>query len=80
MNQPSICNKNVAPGCEAFESCGYPVSNLSNINKDELVNIFKLLCQANKSAPKAHIKRKIKAMEKILRFFDIYKETDVEGG
>ena len=72
--QPMICNKFVAPNCEAFESCGYPVSNLSNINKEELVNIFKLLCQENKTTPRAHTKRKIKAMEKVLRFFDIYED------
>lgn len=78
MNQPPVCNKFVAPGCIPFPECGYPVDNLSGVNKEELVNIFRVLCQQNKELPRAHLKRKIKAMEKVLRHFGLYHDNPID--
>jgi hypothetical protein len=71
MNQPNICNKNVAPGCEPFSTCEYGIDDLSNINKKELVHI---LCDLHKRYDidgRPDTRRKISAMRKALKILGI---------
>lgn len=69
--QPRVCNKDVAPGCESFSSCGYGVDDLSGINKKEL---FHILCELHKRYDidgRPDTRRKIHAMQKALKILGI---------
>jgi hypothetical protein len=80
MTTPLVCNKFVERGCQPFDSCGYPVNELSSVNKKELVHIFIWLCRRYEHDKSPDIKRKIKAMEKVLKFFELYEESRPHEG